>query len=310
MPRSSEYDEFGLFRENAAEAGLDWKGMPEVRRESLEVRSGLRLSALAWGRDPAELVLLHGGAQNAHTWDTVALALGRPLVAVDLPGHGRSGWRDDSVYTPSTMWQDVADAVDSLAADARLVVGMSLGGLTSLALVRERPDIADRLLLVDVTPGVDRAKTAQVAAFIRGPEFFDSFDAILERTMQFNPTRSESSLRRGILHNAEELPDGRWTWRYDRRVLGRDEQPGVEATDSGEISDVMDLDALWASIADFDGELVLAKGELSPVVGEDDLAELERRRPGTRVERFPEAGHSIQGDCPVELAGLIESLLA
>ncbi|MCE7885701.1 MAG: hypothetical protein DYH08_17900 [Actinobacteria bacterium ATB1] len=161
-----------------------------------------------------------------------------------------------------------------------------------------------------MTPGVDRAKTAQVAAFIRGPEFFDSFDAILERTMQFNPTRSESSLRRGILHNAEELPDGRWTWRYDRRVLGRHEEPGIETPDSGEISDVMDLDALWASIADFDGELVLAKGELSPVVGEDDLAELERRRPGTRVERFPEAGHSIQGDRPVELADLIESLLA
>ncbi|MCE7885702.1 MAG: hypothetical protein DYH08_17905 [Actinobacteria bacterium ATB1] len=89
MPSSSEYDEFGLFHENAVEAGLDWTGSPEVRREWLEARSGLRLSALVWGCGPAELVLLHGGAQNAHTWDTVALALGRSLVAVDLPGHGR-----------------------------------------------------------------------------------------------------------------------------------------------------------------------------------------------------------------------------
>ena len=36
---------------------------------------------------------MHGGAQNAHTWDTVALALDRPLVAVDLPGHGHSDGR-------------------------------------------------------------------------------------------------------------------------------------------------------------------------------------------------------------------------
>ena len=35
-------------------------------------------------------VLLHGGSQNAHTWDTVAMALDRPLVAIDLPGHGHS----------------------------------------------------------------------------------------------------------------------------------------------------------------------------------------------------------------------------
>ena len=43
----------------------------------------------------------------------------------------------------------------------------------------------------------------------------DSFDEILERTMLFNPTRSESSLRRGILHNAKERADGKWVWRYD-----------------------------------------------------------------------------------------------
>ena len=62
--------------------------------------SGRRLSALVWGEGPPELVLLHGGAQNAHTWDTVALALERPLLAIDLPGHGHSDWRDDHAYWP------------------------------------------------------------------------------------------------------------------------------------------------------------------------------------------------------------------
>ena len=43
-------------------------------------------------------VLLHGGGQNAHTWDTVALALDRPLLAVDLPGHGHSDWPQESAW--------------------------------------------------------------------------------------------------------------------------------------------------------------------------------------------------------------------
>ena len=60
-----------------------------VRRLAVEVEPGRRL-ALVWGEAEPELVFLHGGAQNAHTWDTVALALDRPLVAVDLPGHGHS----------------------------------------------------------------------------------------------------------------------------------------------------------------------------------------------------------------------------
>ena len=39
---------------------------------------------------------------------------------------------------------------------------------------------------------------------------------LLARTIEFNPTRTESSLRQGILHNAMQLEDGSWVWRYAR----------------------------------------------------------------------------------------------
>ena len=70
------YDEFSMFHENAEEFGLPYDGPPTVRRESVEVGPDRRLSALVWGDAEPELVFLHGGAQNAHTWDTVAMALG------------------------------------------------------------------------------------------------------------------------------------------------------------------------------------------------------------------------------------------
>jgi pimeloyl-ACP methyl ester carboxylesterase len=41
------------------------------------------------------------------------------------------------------------------------------------------------------------------------------------------------------------------------------------------------------------------------VVNDADEAELLRRRPDARVEHVEEAGHSVQGDTPVELAELI-----
>src|SRR5438132_3638108 len=129
------YDEFSMFADNAAEAGIPWRGAPHVERRSVAVSGGRNISALVWQPDKQPpLVLLHGGAQNAHTWDTVALALDRPVVAIDLPGHGHSAWRDDHDYRPSVMAPAVARAVDQLAPDAAAVVGMSLGGLTALAL--------------------------------------------------------------------------------------------------------------------------------------------------------------------------------
>ena len=188
---------------------------------------GRRLSALVWGDGDPELVLVHGGAQNAHTWDTVALALDRPLVAVDLPGHGHS----DGVATPTgggadrtaLLAADLAVAVRQLAPRAAAVVGMSLGGMTSIALAGQAPELVRSLVLVDITPGVTGGKAKAILDFVRGPATFDSFDDLLARTIEHNPTRTESSLRRGILHNAVQQDDGSWVWRYRRH-----DQPLIE----------------------------------------------------------------------------------
>jgi pimeloyl-ACP methyl ester carboxylesterase len=292
-----DYDEFGLFHENAEEYGLEWHGPPKVRRESVVVaEDGRRLSALVWGDAPPEIVLLHGGAQNAHTWDTVALALDRPLVAVDLPGHGHSDHRSDGPFSPRDNAVDVATTVRALAPDARMVVGMSLGGLTTIALTSHAPDLVRRATLVDVTPGVDRDKAAPIAQFISGPESFESFDEILDRTVQFNPTRSVQSLRRGILHNAVERDDGRWVWRYQRPRIVENTEMEVPA----------DFDALWEDVSGIDVPLMLVRGMAAGTVVDDgDEAELLRRQPNARVEHVEGAGHSVQGDKPVELAALL-----
>ena len=80
--------------------------MPGLRRcggSTSKWRPGRQVSSLVWGTSAPELVLVHGGAQNAHTWDTVALALDRPLVAIDLPGHGHSdGGPDGSLSSRAT----------------------------------------------------------------------------------------------------------------------------------------------------------------------------------------------------------------
>lgn len=288
------YDEFGLFHENAEEFGLPYDGPPVVRRERVAVEGDRHLSALVWGEGPPELVLLHGGAQNAHTWDTVAMALGRPMVAIDLPGHGHSDAPAEGSLDVRSNAADIAVAVEALAPSAAAVVGMSLGGLTTIALADHRPDLARSLVLVDVTPGVDGPKAAAIVAFVDGPEAFADFDELLARTIEFNPTRSVSSLRRGILHNALQRPDGTWVWRY-RRFTDR-ARPLEEAGPD-----------LWAAVERIEAPLLLVRGmRPQSVVDDADEAELLRRLPHAQVARVEEAGHSVQGDQPLELARLID----
>jgi pimeloyl-ACP methyl ester carboxylesterase len=294
------YDEFSMFHENAEEFGIPYSGPPVVCRRAVGMGDGRSLSALVWGEGDPELVLLHGGAQNAHTWDTVALALARPLVAIDLPGHGHSDGGRRGSQNLADNADDVARAIGALAPAARAVVGMSLGGLTALVLVDRHPELVRRLVLVDVTPGVTADKARAITAFVRGPESFPNFEAILARTIEHNPTRSVASLRRGILHNAVQREDGTWVWRHARHRAAEPREPerGPRFAD------------LWSVVERIQVPLMLVRGmRPQSVVDDQDEAELLRRLPSARVEHVAEAGHSVQGDAPVELARLLDDFV-
>ncbi len=106
-------DEFGLLHENAEQIGVSGP-LPSVQR----IESG-PISAIKWGDEPPQVVFLHGGGQNAHTWDTVILGLGVPALAVDLPGHGRSAWREDGDYGPQPQRRDAAAGAARVGARTR-----------------------------------------------------------------------------------------------------------------------------------------------------------------------------------------------
>ncbi|HUZ42653.1 MAG TPA: alpha/beta hydrolase [Acidimicrobiales bacterium] len=292
----SAYDEFSYFGENISEWNIETE-VPNVRRFFVTVDGLRQLSGLKWGDAEPELVLLHGGAQNAHTFDTVALALSpHPLIALDLPGHGHS---DPSIYPASAIAShalDVARALEQLITPPRPLVGMSLGGLTALLVAHDRPDLVSALVLIDITPGVNADKARHITDFVNGPTSFDDFDALLERTKQHNPTRSESSLRRGILHNAVQRPDGSWVWRHQQH--GKSE---LEAPDTGD---------LWEKLSELTMPVTLIRAMSSgSVVDDGDEAEFLRRLPDATIVHVADSGHSVQGDQPLVLAATLEHVL-
>src|SRR5262245_27331478 len=72
--------------------------------------NGLRLHYLEWGdasRPP--MILLHGIARHAHTFDHIApeLARTRRVLAFDMRGHGDSAWSPEGAYLVQDYVKDL-----------------------------------------------------------------------------------------------------------------------------------------------------------------------------------------------------------
>jgi len=286
-------DEFALLAENAEQIGATGPLPPVKRLESHPV------SALQWGAADPEVVFLHGGGQNAHTWDTVILGLGVPALAVDLPGHGRSAWREDGDYGPKLNADTLAPVLREWAPAPRLIVGMSLGGLTALRLAATQPALVPELVLVDVTPSAperhEQMTKAQMGtvALVRGDRTFPSFAAMLDATVALAPNRDRKSLRRGVFHNSKQLDDGTWTWRYDSFRKGE----GFEG--------------LWDDVPSITMPTTLVRGANSHFVDDEDADAFAAAAPGfLRTHVVADSGHSVQGDQPAALVEILRGVLA
>ena len=284
--------EFGLLSENAEQAGVTGP-LPPVRR--VEVGG---ISALRWGEESPRVVFFHGGGQNAHTWDTVIVGLGVPALAVDLPGHGHSSWREDGDYSPQHNAAAVAPVISELAPDADLVVGMSLGGLTGIGLGAIAPQLVRELVLVDVTPSAMKRVTEMTkeqqgtVALMQGDREFPSFEAILDITTAAAPHRDRKSLRRGVFHNTKQLDSGAWTWRWDT------------------IREFPDFDGLWDDVAALTAPIRLVRGGTSGFVTNEDSDELARRAQQFRgLQVVENSGHSVQSDQPLVLIEILRGVL-
>jgi pimeloyl-ACP methyl ester carboxylesterase len=69
------------------------------------------------------------------------------------------------------------------------------------------------------------------------------------------------------------------------------------------------MSVLWEDFGAVAVPLTLVRGSTSPVVDDDDVAEARRRQPEIDIQVIDGAGHSVQGDRPVELAAVLTDLL-
>ena len=148
------------------------------------------------GGEPAVLAL-HGLASNARWWDLVAerLVPAHRVLAVDLPGHGRSD-RPDGGYDFDTVSADLAGLLAVVHPTPVVAVGHSWGATVALTFAVDNPDLVLGVVCIDGGAGDLKAyfgpSWEMAEQTMRPPALTGITPAMLRAWMKSSPLRDGS----------------------------------------------------------------------------------------------------------------------
>jgi pimeloyl-ACP methyl ester carboxylesterase len=246
---------------------------------------GIVLHYLEWGspHDPP-LLLIHGGSAHAHWWDHVAgdLAHDYRVIALDLRGHGESGWAAPPSYEIDDYVEDIAAVVTHLQLAPFTLIGHSLGGLISLSYATRYSAMLTGLIVIDMGPRLQPSRRMQLLSRIPAPIYRNEEDLFHRFRLMPEETWAEPALLQHIArHSARPLGDGRLTLKIDRATFIR-----------GPHDVSAQLDHITCPV-------LLIRGGASQTLSGDKAQEMVALCPRLQLREVPGAGHHVFLDNPV-----------
>jgi pimeloyl-ACP methyl ester carboxylesterase len=264
-----------------------------VSTERIELAGdGVRLVGDRWRGDSDErgtLLFLHGGGQTRHSWRHSAARFaeqGWTSLTLDTRGHGESQWAPDGDYTMNALVADLRSVLMQLE-EPPVLVGASLGGMTSLLVAGEHPGSARALVLVDVVPRLEPEGVARIRAFMAArPDGFATLEEVAEAVRSYTPERTRPVNVEGLKKNLRRGDDGRWYWHWDPAFLVVGDEPRRDA----------DHPRLVRAAAAITVPSLVVRGRHSDVVSQRGVDELLEILPHARTADVSDAGHMVAGD--------------
>lgn len=236
------------------------------------------------------VLCMHGLTRNSKDFEEVApmiAALGREVVAIDVRGRGRSD-RDPNPenYHPGKYVEDVIGLLGELGWTRLVAVGTSMGGLMSMILAAQKPDLLEGVVLNDIGPELDPKGFGRIQTYVGGTAVFESWQEAAEAIREINqvafPKETGDAFWLSFARRVcREREDGRIVLDYDPAIATAVKQGNAAPPDLWPF-----FDALASA------RLLLIRGAITDLLSEDTVKKMEERHPGMRTVNVPDVGHA------------------
>jgi esterase len=256
-----------------------------------------QLYSTQMGLSGPRIVFCHGLFGQGKNWTSIARALSDEfrVTMVDLPNHGRSGWTDQISYAQMAL--AVADLLEDLApGEPFAVVGHSMGGKVAMTLALLRPDLVQRLCVVDISP-VRYSGLSSFAQYVRGMRSLDlttlSDRGAADRGLQADVP--DATVRGFLLQNLRR--DGQnWRWQMNLELLG------------DHLDDLADWPEPHAS--PYPGPTLWVAGADSDYVTTAYSAAMRALFPRVQLVTFKRTGHWVHSEQPEVFVSAVRRFLS
>ena len=256
--------------------------------------NGLRLHVLDWGgAGRTALLLLHGFTGHAHAWDTLSIAL-QPhfhVYALDQRGHGDSDPAD--VYNAIAAFDDIGGVIAQLGLTSLVLIGLSMGGRNAIYFTSKRPELIQKLVIVDIGPEVSK-RAALAPAGPAEPDTWESIEQAAQHLYRGNPNPGIHYYRWVVSASLRQRADGLLVWAWHPSVKERRSQ--------------LDID-WWAVLRAITPPTLVLRGESSTVLDRDVAERMAKELPRGRFVEIARAVHTLHEDNPDAVLAALKDFL-
>ena len=277
---------------------LSANGFAQSPQDRFVSVNGLRLHFLDWGNEAKQpLILLHGIGRVAQTFSHLATHFSKDyrVIAVDMRGHGDSGWSAEGAYLVEDYVKDIEGLASQLQLRNIVIWGNSTGGRVAQVFAGMHPELVSAVISEDVGPERPREIADSGTNRMRQEDErgWASEEELLTQLRSSNTRTNPDVLAAYVKYGSRRRPDGSVIWKRDPKIAN-----GFVPTE------------LWRFVREIKAPIIYVLGGRSNIVPAATQEELKKTLPQVQIVTLPGLGHYPSEENPKDFLEMVDKFLA